>query len=344
MPRHGPVVFIGHEGMTDSDKWPKLSKFLDPDWRHRQLKRTPAREQPNTRTITDPAAGVGPAGPSGSLIQRCKLRSRHFWPMFTAARFRGLPAKTVAIGLRSEIQISLRRSETRSIHSTQRWWSVSTRQQMLRRCQHCRSHPPMGHDLYFAPEQQVVPYVAPAAASAIVAVRKHPPILLAQQLRSAIQKIKAAPGSHQVLVTLTEEPKRAAPKRLRQLFQGKSRQLTHDDLLGLAIASDDAALGSAAASVKSRRLAELLRSTCLDELARAALGRMQSTLCRMQMLKYRRLSCTSGCFRLRPVSLQLSHLPSQWILRARVCKRIHRVSLPHHVHVKPALAPGSGAI
>jgi len=61
----------------DSDKWPKLSKFLDPDWRHRQLKRTPAREQPNTRTITAPAAGEGPAGPSGSLIQRCKLRSRH---------------------------------------------------------------------------------------------------------------------------------------------------------------------------------------------------------------------------------------------------------------------------
>ena len=63
------------------------------------------------------------------------------------------------------------------------------------------------------------------------------------------------------------------------------------DLLRLALASDDAALGSAAASVNSRRLAELLRSTCHDELVRAALGRMQSTLCRMQMLKYRRLSC-----------------------------------------------------
>ena len=63
------------------------------------------------------------------------------------------------------------------------------------------------------------------------------------------------------------------------------------DLLRLALASDDAALGSAAASVNSRRLAELLRSTCHDELVRAALGRVQSTLCRMQMLKYRRLSC-----------------------------------------------------
>ena len=81
------------------------------------------------------------------------------------------------------------------------------------------------------------------------------------------QKIKAVPGSHQVLVTLTEEPKRAAPKRSPQLFQGKSRQLTHDDLLGLAPASDDAALGLAAASVKSRRLAEQLCQSCFGQLA-----------------------------------------------------------------------------
>ena len=45
----------------------------------------------------------------------------------------------------------------------------------------------------FAPEQRVVPYVAPAAASASVAVRKHPPISPAEQLRSGIHKTKAIP-------------------------------------------------------------------------------------------------------------------------------------------------------
>jgi hypothetical protein len=26
---HDPIVFFGREGMTDSDKWPKLSDFPD---------------------------------------------------------------------------------------------------------------------------------------------------------------------------------------------------------------------------------------------------------------------------------------------------------------------------
>ena len=56
-----PLIFFGHEGMMDSDKWPKLSDFPDIDWRQRQLKLTPAREHSNTRDITDPAAGVGSA-------------------------------------------------------------------------------------------------------------------------------------------------------------------------------------------------------------------------------------------------------------------------------------------
>jgi hypothetical protein len=58
----GPIVFFGREGMTDSDKWPrpKLSDFPDLNWRQRQVKLTPAHEHPNTRDITDPAAGVGP--------------------------------------------------------------------------------------------------------------------------------------------------------------------------------------------------------------------------------------------------------------------------------------------
>ncbi len=43
----------------DSDKWSKLSEFPDLDWRQRQLKLTPAREHPNTRAITDPAAASG---------------------------------------------------------------------------------------------------------------------------------------------------------------------------------------------------------------------------------------------------------------------------------------------
>jgi hypothetical protein len=84
----------------------------------------------------------------------------------------------------------------------------------------------------FAPDQQLVPYVGTATSSAIVAVRKHPPISKAQQIKSAMQKIRAVPGSHQVLVTLTQvdaEPKRAVPKRLPQHFQGKSRWLTDKD-------------------------------------------------------------------------------------------------------------------
>ena len=56
-----PIIFFGHEDMMNSDNWPKLSDFPDKDWRQRQLKLTPAREHPNTRDITDPAAGVGPA-------------------------------------------------------------------------------------------------------------------------------------------------------------------------------------------------------------------------------------------------------------------------------------------
>ena len=83
-----------------------------------------------------------------------------------------------------------------------------------------------------APEQQVVPYVASAATSAIVAVRTHPPISQAQLLKSAIQKVKAVPGSHQVLVTLTQvdaEPVRAVPKRYPQLFQGNSLRLPNKD-------------------------------------------------------------------------------------------------------------------
>ena len=56
-----PIIFFGHEDMANSDTWPKLSDFPDIDWRQRQLKLTPAREHPNTRDITDPAAGVGPA-------------------------------------------------------------------------------------------------------------------------------------------------------------------------------------------------------------------------------------------------------------------------------------------
>ena len=56
-----PIIFFGHEGMMNSDNWPKLSDFPDIDWRQRQLKLTPAREHPNTSDITDPAAGVGPA-------------------------------------------------------------------------------------------------------------------------------------------------------------------------------------------------------------------------------------------------------------------------------------------
>jgi hypothetical protein len=55
-----PIVFFGREGMTDTGNWPKLSEFPDLDWRQRQLKLTPAHEHPNTRDITDPAAGVGP--------------------------------------------------------------------------------------------------------------------------------------------------------------------------------------------------------------------------------------------------------------------------------------------
>ena len=83
-----------------------------------------------------------------------------------------------------------------------------------------------------APEQQVVPYVASAATSAIVAVRTHPPISQAQLLKSAIQKVKAVPGSHQVLVTLTQvdaEPVRAVPQRYPQLFQGNSLRLPNKD-------------------------------------------------------------------------------------------------------------------
>jgi hypothetical protein len=57
---HDPIVFFGREGMTDSDKWEKLSDFPDLDWRQRQLKLTPTQEHPNTRDITDPEAGVGP--------------------------------------------------------------------------------------------------------------------------------------------------------------------------------------------------------------------------------------------------------------------------------------------
>ena len=57
---HDPIAFFGREGMTDSDKWEKLSDFPDLNWRQRQLKLTPALEHPNTRDITDPAAGVGP--------------------------------------------------------------------------------------------------------------------------------------------------------------------------------------------------------------------------------------------------------------------------------------------
>ena len=47
-----------------------------------------------------------------------------------------------------------------------------------------------------------------------------------------MQKVRAVPGSHQVLVTLTqeeEEPKRAVPKRLPQLFTGKSLRRTDED-------------------------------------------------------------------------------------------------------------------
>ena len=83
-----------------------------------------------------------------------------------------------------------------------------------------------------APEQQVVPYVAAAATSAIVAVRTHPPISQAQLLKSAIQKVKAVPGSHQVLVTLTQvdaEPLRVVPRRYPQLFQGSSMRLPNKD-------------------------------------------------------------------------------------------------------------------
>ena len=57
---HDPIVFFGREGMTDSDKWGKLSDFPDLNWRQRQLKLTPTQEHPNTRDITDPEAGVGP--------------------------------------------------------------------------------------------------------------------------------------------------------------------------------------------------------------------------------------------------------------------------------------------
>ena len=57
-----PVVFFSHEGMMDSDKWPKLSDLPDLDWRQRQLKLTPAQEHQNTRDITDPAAGLSRPG------------------------------------------------------------------------------------------------------------------------------------------------------------------------------------------------------------------------------------------------------------------------------------------
>ena len=62
-----PIVFFSHEGMLDSGKWPKLPGLPDLDWRQRQLKLTPAQEHQNrdTRDITDPAAGSGPAPASG---------------------------------------------------------------------------------------------------------------------------------------------------------------------------------------------------------------------------------------------------------------------------------------
>ena len=92
---------------------------------------------------------------------------------------------------------------------------------------------------------QLVAYVSPVVQKGISAIRKFNPDAKEQQLREAILKVRSLPGSHHVLVSLTqaeEQPKLAVPKRFPQLFKGNTKQLLDKeagDSLLMLVCSDD---------------------------------------------------------------------------------------------------------
>jgi hypothetical protein len=92
---------------------------------------------------------------------------------------------------------------------------------------------------------QLVAYVSPVVQKGISAIRKFNPDAKEQQLREAILKVRSLPGSHHVLVSLTqaeEEPQLAVPKRFPQLFKGNTKQLLDKeagDSLLMLVCSDD---------------------------------------------------------------------------------------------------------